>query len=63
MREVTVSTTISAPREAVFDYVCDLGARPSYTDHFLDDYRLARVQPVGVGAAAPTPTGWTRARR
>jgi polyketide cyclase/dehydrase/lipid transport protein len=52
MSEVTVSTTISAPREAIFDLVCDLSARPSFGDHFLDDYRLARVQPVGVGAAA-----------
>src|SRR5215210_4816120 len=52
MREVIVSTVISAPREEVFDFVCDLSARPAYTDHFMDDYRLARVQPVGVGAAA-----------
>jgi uncharacterized protein YndB with AHSA1/START domain len=52
MREVTVSAIISAPREDVFDFVCDLAARPSYTDHFMEDYRLARVQPVGVGAAA-----------
>ena len=52
MREVTVSTIISAPREEVFDFVCDLAGRPAYTDHFMDDYRLARVQPVGLGAAA-----------
>jgi len=52
MREVSVSTIISAPREQIFDFVCDLAARPSFTDHWLDDYRLARVQPVGVGAAA-----------
>jgi uncharacterized protein YndB with AHSA1/START domain len=52
MREVTVSATISAPREQVFDFVCDLAARPSFTDHFMEDYRLARVKPVGVGAAA-----------
>jgi uncharacterized protein YndB with AHSA1/START domain len=52
MREVTVSATISAPREDVFDFVCDLAARPAFTSHFMDDYRLARVQPVGVGAAA-----------
>ncbi len=52
MREVTVSITISAPREGVFDFVNDLAARPSFTDHFMDDYRLARVKPVGVGAAA-----------
>jgi uncharacterized protein YndB with AHSA1/START domain len=52
MREVTVSVTISAPREQVFDIVCDLSVRPSFADHFMEDYRLARVQPVGVGAAA-----------
>jgi uncharacterized protein YndB with AHSA1/START domain len=52
MREVTVSAVISAPREEVFDFVSDLAARPSFTDHFMDDYRLARVQPVGLGAAA-----------
>lgn len=52
MREVTVSTVISAAREDVFDFVCDLAGRPAYTDHFMDDYRLARVYPIGVGAAA-----------
>src|SRR5919109_4040737 len=52
MREVTVSTVISAPREEVFDFVCDLAGRPAYTDHYMHDYRLARVNPVGVGAAA-----------
>jgi uncharacterized protein YndB with AHSA1/START domain len=52
MREVSVSTVISAPREEVFDFVSDLAARPTITGHFMDDYRLARVNPVGVGAAA-----------
>jgi uncharacterized protein YndB with AHSA1/START domain len=52
VREVTVSTVISAPREQVFDFVNDLAARPAFTDHFLRDYRLARVNPVGSGAAA-----------
>jgi hypothetical protein len=40
MREVTVSTIISAPREEVFDFVCDLASRPAYTDHFMDDSRV-----------------------
>jgi uncharacterized protein YndB with AHSA1/START domain len=52
VREVTASIVISAPREQVFDFVCDLAARPAYTDHYMRDYRLARVDPVGVGAAA-----------
>jgi uncharacterized protein YndB with AHSA1/START domain len=52
MREVTVSTVISAPREAIFDFVTDLAARPAFTDHYMRDYRLARVNAVGLGAAA-----------
>lgn len=52
MRQVTVDAFISAPREQIFDFVNDLAARPAFTDHYLDDYRLARVHTVGVGAAA-----------
>jgi uncharacterized protein YndB with AHSA1/START domain len=52
MRQVTVDVYISAPREEVFDFVADLAGRPAYTDHYLEDYRLARVNPVGEGAAA-----------
>ena len=52
MRPVTVSKRIAAPREKVFDFVSDLAARPAYSDHYLDDYRLARADPVGPGAAA-----------
>jgi hypothetical protein len=52
MRQVTVSVFISAPREQVYDFVADLGGRPAYTDHYLKDYRLARANAVGKGAAA-----------
>jgi uncharacterized protein YndB with AHSA1/START domain len=52
MRQVTVDAVISAPREQIFDFVLDLAARPAYCDHYLDDYRLARTNPVGLGAAA-----------
>jgi len=52
VRQVTVAITISAPRERVFDFVADLAARPSFTDHYQEDYRLARANPVGKGAAA-----------
>src|SRR5918998_6557545 len=52
MRQVTVETFISAPREQVFDFLAALGGRPAWTDHYLEDYRLARVDPVGKGAAA-----------
>jgi len=52
VRQVTVSTVISAPREQIFDFVADLAARPAYMDHFQRDYRLARVNTIGVGAAS-----------
>jgi uncharacterized protein YndB with AHSA1/START domain len=52
MRQVTVTVHISAPREDVFDFVADLGGRPAWTDHYLKDYRLARPNPFGLGAAA-----------
>jgi uncharacterized protein YndB with AHSA1/START domain len=52
MREVTVQTVISAPRDEVFDFVADLAARPAWTDHYMQDYRLARINTVGEGAAA-----------
>jgi hypothetical protein len=52
VRPVTVDTHISASREELFDFVADLAGRPAYTDHYLEDYRLARVNAVGAGAAA-----------
>jgi uncharacterized protein YndB with AHSA1/START domain len=52
VRQVTVETHISAPREKVYDFVADLAARPAFTDHYLEDYRLARLDAVGKGAAA-----------
>jgi uncharacterized protein YndB with AHSA1/START domain len=52
VRPVTVDTHISAPREKVYDFVADLAGRPAFTDHYLEDYRLARVDPIGKGAAA-----------
>lgn len=52
MRPVSASELIDLPRERVFDLLCDLSVRPSFTDHFLCDYRLERIEPTGVGAAA-----------
>jgi uncharacterized protein YndB with AHSA1/START domain len=49
---LTVTTSIDAPRERVFDFISDLGVRPSWTDHFAHDYRLERIQASGQGAAA-----------
>jgi Polyketide cyclase / dehydrase and lipid transport len=52
MGPVSAATTIDAPRERVCELVCDLSARPAFTDHFLSEYRLQRLDPMGVGAAA-----------
>ena len=52
MGPLTVTTSIDAPRERVFDFISDLATRPSWTDHFAEDYRLERVPSSGRGAAA-----------
>lgn len=52
MIPVTVHAFISAPREDLFDFIVDFGARPAWCDHFMQDYRLAHPQAVGVGAGA-----------
>ena len=52
MRPVEARIVISAPREDLFDFIVDVGARPAWHDHYLKDFRLTRVNPVGVGAGA-----------
>ncbi len=52
MDPVTVSTLISAPREAVFDYLQDIANHPEFTDHYLVDWHLTRIDSVGAGAGA-----------
>lgn len=52
MRPVSASASIDVPRERIFDLLVDLSIRPAFTDHFIDEYRLARVDPIGVGASA-----------
>jgi|1186.fasta_scaffold03552_3 uncharacterized protein YndB with AHSA1/START domain len=52
MLPVTVHAFISAPREEVFDFIADYGARPAWCDHFMSDYRLAHPDARGEGAGA-----------
>jgi uncharacterized protein YndB with AHSA1/START domain len=52
MRPITASCTIDAPREQVFDYLSDLANHVEFTDHYLKDFRLERLESRGVGAAA-----------
>jgi Polyketide cyclase / dehydrase and lipid transport len=52
VRPVESRIVISASRADVFDFIADMSNRVAWMDHFLKDYRLTRVQPVGVGAGA-----------
>jgi uncharacterized protein YndB with AHSA1/START domain len=49
---ITVSTTISRPREEVFDYLADIANHAEFSDHYLVDWHLLREDPRGVGAGA-----------
>lgn len=52
MGPIAITASIDAPRERVFDFICDLATRPGWIDHFAHDYRLARIPSAGRGAAA-----------
>jgi uncharacterized protein YndB with AHSA1/START domain len=49
---VTASIVVSAPREEVFDYLQDIANHAEFTDHYLVDWHLTRIDSVGKGAGA-----------
>ena len=52
MGPISAETEIDVPRERVFEALADLSLRPAFTDHFLSDFHLTRIEPTGVGAGA-----------
>jgi len=52
MGPIRAETGIDLPRERVFAALADLSRRPQFTDHFLSDFHLTRIDPSGVGAGA-----------
>ena len=52
MGPVSATIVIDQPRERVFDFLCELANRESFTHGFIDELRLERIPSVGVGAAA-----------
>lgn len=52
MGPVSAEIEIDLPREEVFAALCDLSLRPAFTDHFLTDFHLTRIDASGVGAGA-----------
>ena len=49
---MSVSIVVSAPREQVFDYLQDIANHAEFTDHYLVDWHLTRIDSVGRGAGA-----------
>jgi uncharacterized protein YndB with AHSA1/START domain len=47
-----VSIIVGAPRERVFEYLRDIANHPEFTDHYLVDWHLTRIDSVGLGAGA-----------
>jgi len=52
MGPISAKQMIDASRDRVFDFIGDLANRPAFTDHFMREFRLERLQSSGVGAAA-----------
>src|SRR5262249_6154722 len=52
MEPLSVTTTIARPRGDVFAYLEDIANHPTFSDHYLVDWRLTRVDSVGRGAGA-----------
>ena len=52
MEPFTVSTTISRPREEVFEYLADIANHAEFSDHYLTSWHLLREETYGVGAGA-----------
>ncbi len=47
-----MSTTISKPREEVFEYLADIANHAEFTDHYLVNWHLTREDSYGAGAGA-----------
>jgi uncharacterized protein YndB with AHSA1/START domain len=52
MDPITATVTIDRPREEVFEYLADIANHPEFSDHFLKQWRLTRVDSYGRGAGA-----------
>lgn len=52
MGPVSAEVEIDVPRQRAFEAIGDLALRPSFTDHFLTDFHLTRIESSGVGAGA-----------
>jgi uncharacterized protein YndB with AHSA1/START domain len=52
MGPVSAEIEIDVSRPRAFEAIADLALRPAFTDHFLTDFHLTRIESTGVGAGA-----------
>ena len=52
MDPVTAHVVIDRPREEVFEYLADIANHPEFSDHYMTQWRLTRVDSYGRGAGA-----------
>lgn len=52
MGPVGAEIEIDVPRRRAFEAIADLALRPAFTDHFVADFHLTRIESKGVGAGA-----------
>jgi uncharacterized protein YndB with AHSA1/START domain len=49
---VSAQIEVDVPRARAFEALADLALRPAFTDHFVADFHLTRIESVGTGAGA-----------
>jgi hypothetical protein len=52
MGPVSAAIEMDVPRSRAYEELRDLARRPSFTDHFIADLRLTRIESSGLGAGA-----------
>jgi uncharacterized protein YndB with AHSA1/START domain len=52
MDPISASVSIDRPREQVFDYLADIANHQEFSDHYLKQWRLTRIDSYGRGAGA-----------
>jgi uncharacterized protein YndB with AHSA1/START domain len=52
MDPVSANIVIDRPREEVFEYLADIANHAEFTDHWMTEWRLTRIDSYGRGAGA-----------
>jgi uncharacterized protein YndB with AHSA1/START domain len=52
MGPIGAEIEIDVPRRRAYEAIADLALRPAFTDHFVTDFHLTRIESKGIGAGA-----------